>query len=179
MPAGKKTPRQIALGKVPKTIGKYQRDFLSDWVVVMRSLENGEEPPHENLANDLRGTEPMPPQVRVWLAGQIEGGYLCYQSKGRRPEQNVVEREILARALLSEHAFNLDEAQAKKQSGDDLGDTPWTIALERTADDWAISEGYTLPLSEEQQATIVERVRKQLQKASQLLNISKESGVTK
>jgi hypothetical protein len=168
MSAGKKTPRQRRAPKQAKLLGRYQRNWIPDWVVVKRSLQAGEFPPERILANDLRGDVPLPREVRDFLAAQIDAGRLKRPGKGKPPREHIIDRELDDSYWVHLHEFHHEEAQAQKDSGDDLGDTPWNIAVERTALEDVARNGGDPTLweyDEKEWPKLLERVRKRIQLA--------------
>lgn len=106
------------------------------WAATLREIREGEPPHMATIAEALRGTEPVPDEVRAFLSDFIIGAYRL--PRGRPRNKNVIEQEIDERFL--RYAFEF-EYECVKYGWQEVGiaqldqptvGTPYEIALERT-----------------------------------------------
>lgn len=115
-----------------------KKPWPGDWGVTIRDILGRKFPDLAPIAIALRGTEPVPEEVRVFFAQLIERKRIKYPGKGRRAP-DLFTQETDADFLLKTYEFELELAQGgwrpKGISARDhhLAGTPAEVAIVRTA----------------------------------------------
>jgi hypothetical protein len=88
------------------------RDVLF-WKSVVMDLEQGEFPDLICLSSALKGTDPIPPVVREWLANFFAEGMPRPRS-GRKRKYNALQRRLISSLIRQSYSINKREVEAER-----------------------------------------------------------------
>ncbi len=106
-------------------------DLLS-WMPTEMEITKGEFPHLPTLAQALRGDDPLPGPVRMFLADFVEGKVKKLRGKGRPKAANILVQEITDDFLFAVYEQELQTIRATPKRERDHG-TPTDLALLETA----------------------------------------------
>jgi len=98
------------------------------WATVRWRLSRSEAPTGQELARAIRSDEPIPEDLREYVAGRLEGSIPAPKQKRGRPKTTARMERVLAFWVLSEREAGLTKTEAIERIAEEFFMTPSAVA---------------------------------------------------